>query len=240
MSNQKQSSNNQSTSRPTGTSGSSGQWLETPSKPKRTVPSNTPVVERGALLAPDYEKKSKKAASQRRRQKKLEHKQECKQRQTKEKQHHGDKRLPLIIIDGDADASIVKTWVIIAIMVAIAGGCYALGIWINRSWLITFAFIIVVATVIFWIWQKRASVLLTDDQIEEAVVEYRRDLMKSYEGYDIDIDMAEVNQAVAEYRELLIEENVSLAELSPSMMVETIKESRMRTKKLEEEAKKSR
>lgn len=219
----------------------------TTNEKKKIGADDATLVERGSLLDPDYVKHNKSNAAKRRKQEKQVRREQ--QRVEKQRKHnnnkHADsmgkkKRPALITFDGDADTSTLKMWIIIAVAVALAGGCYALGIWVNKSWLITLAFIIIVATVIFWIWQKRASTSLTDEQIEEAVVEYRRDLMKSYEGYDVEFDIAEVNAAVEEYRELLIEENTSIAELSPSMMVAAIKDSRARTKQLEEQAKQSR
>lgn len=96
------------------------------------------------------------------------------------------------------------------------GGVVAATIYGIR-WLLTLSCIIASITVIIYFINSRRRAMLsamTDaEAIEEKVSDYRRDLMKTLEGYDVDRGMtqSEIDELVEEYRHHLEVQNASLA-----------------------------
>lgn len=87
-------------------------------------------------------------------------------------------------------------------------------------WLLTLSCVLAAASVVIYFINSRRRArqrLLSDaETIEQEVAEYRRDLMKTLEGYDVDRGMSqeEIDALVQEYRHHLAVENASLANVN--------------------------
>lgn len=145
-------------------------------------------------------------------------------------------KAPLFKFEGDAGDTIVSG-AIIAGGIALAAAVYATGVWTAQNWMFIAAFAIVILTVAVWIWRRRKSAAMTEAQISDEIDRYRQDLIDTYTGYDVDYTSDDIEEQVGKYRDMLEEENASIAEISPSMMLAAARDSRKKTKAFKEEAK---
>ena len=143
---------------------------------------------------------------------------------------------PLFVIDGDSNETL-KSAVIVTVGIAIAAGIYVVGVVTNTGTLTILSFAVIIVCAAVWMWRRRRLSYLTDKQIDEAVNAFKRDLVETYNGYDVPYTAADIEEQTRKYRAELEEDNASIAELSPSMMLEAVKANRAKTKEIKEASK---
>lgn len=115
---------------------------------------------------------------------------------------------------------------LLPLSVCIAGALVASAYGIR--WLMMVSCIIAgIATILYFVNSRRRAryrSLSDAENMEQQIADYRRDLMKTLEGYDVDRGMtaAEIDALVDEYRHHLEVENASLANVSVTKVITSL------------------
>jgi Ca2+/Na+ antiporter len=165
-----------------------------------------------------------------------------------------DKKMPLFKYEPDEKNTGMSHVVILgAVIFAFCVVLYFLGTFYANSVLTLLAMVLLVcgAILIFAMRRKiqRVNKPLDEKTIDEQVEQYKRDLVETFIGYDVEYTTQDILDAADKYRERLIMENTSVSEIDPTDIRSVIqgmqtdaKNHRKNTKQLkkqEKEAKKA-
>ena len=137
-------------------------------------------------------------------------------------------RQPLFKFEETNDSTAMRSLTIIfIIMLAIIMAIYVLGVMYTMSILAEIAFVLAIVAFIGFIiirnGIKKAARGLNTKEIDDAVEQYKMDLIDTYTGYDVAYDRDLIIREADAYRQRLEEENASYIDLNKGSITNIIK-----------------
>lgn len=151
----------------------------------------------------------------------------------------GNGKAPLLKFEksGDEKSSHLPA-ITLGVALVIAAAVYIAGVMFGQALLTGLAFFIGLAGVLLYMVMKRKFGYVSDIDIDEEVEQYKRDLVDTFNGYDVDFSAKDIETAADAYRQTLEEEAASVSEINLSTMSQVVADNLKKKKKKREEKRK--